>query len=589
MPVGVPPKGGPLGRSRSRLSASGLTTYLRCPRQWYLTRKVGISSPSSIGQVTGLVIEDALCRVLMHRPGPMDSLDTLRSWAYNLCQEEAEKAWNEGEEAWNARLWKRDDSDWSTVEVSDYESKIRNGIDLFLEEVEACYNQNGGPYLETYRSGSIPFRIPSPAWGNEPHFPVPEKIRSLQARDWSVEHAFEWQSQDKEIQWNEAWEIARPWFKDPRVHQPQRMFHPEGWAAGELDLVVRWDGNIRLIDIKSGHSGSTFSESLQHQLRFYAWLWSRTKEEGNVQSMEGWYLSSKERIDYKAPSKEELTLMDEEFLTINETMRNMGEGASQLPANPFSGTADHIHACNGESAGCGWCSVSSENLDTAGPMNEKTRAAMIQGVNIQAPCSPFSEIPSRVDVSGELIAQWGPLPNHFNEPVLGAMLKAGEATIAIEEAEPGAFPSLHDSNETKVVIRNALPGVWRDQPRLYVDAHASIEAQSEEMVNSTRIGLLRTRANVEGLVLSIRQQNGTRLDGRPWSMLAFHLWDGSHVVEVVAFGSAINDRLLSLQPGETIRLIGAELGWRAGLVQLRIDVRKTRIELPSPTFPSKTI
>ena len=137
MPVGVPPKGGPLGRSRSRLSASGLTTYLRCPRQWYLTRKVGLSSPSSIGQVTGLVIEDALCRVLMHRPGTMDSLDALRSWAYNLCQEEAEKAWNDGEADWNARLWKRDDSDWSTVEVSNYETKIRNGIDLFLEEVEA--------------------------------------------------------------------------------------------------------------------------------------------------------------------------------------------------------------------------------------------------------------------------------------------------------------------------------------------------------------------------------------------------------------------------------------------------------------------
>ena len=216
MPVGVPPKGGPLGRSRSRLSASGLTTYLRCPRQWYLTRKVGLSSPSSIGQITGLVIEDALCRVLMHRPGPMESLEALRSWAYDLCQEEAKNAWEEGEDAWNARLWKRDDSDWSTVEVSDYEAKVRNGIDLFLEEVEACYNQNGGPYLEIFRSGSIPFRIPSPAWGNEPHFPVPEKIRSLQARDWSVEHSFEWQSQEEKIQWNEAWEIARPWFKDPR-------------------------------------------------------------------------------------------------------------------------------------------------------------------------------------------------------------------------------------------------------------------------------------------------------------------------------------------------------------------------------------
>ena len=136
-------------------------------------------------------------------------------------------------------------------------------------------------------------------------------------------------------------------------------------------------------------------------------------------------------------------------------------------------------------------------------MNEATRESMIKGIEIQPPCMPFSDIPSRVDVSGELIAQWGPLPNHFNEPVLGAMMKAGEATIAIEEAEPGAFPHLHDSSETKVVIKNALPGVWRDQPRLYVDGHSEIVPQSDSDEASTRIGLLRTRANVEGLVLSL--------------------------------------------------------------------------------------
>ena len=589
MPVGVPPKGGPLGRSRSRLSASGLTTYLRCPRQWYLTRKVGLSSPSSIGQVTGLVIEDALCRVLMHRPRAMDSLDELRNWAYDLCKVEAEHAWNEGKEAWESRLWKRDDSDWSSVEIENYEDKIRQGVSLFLEEVESCFNANGGPFLSTFRSGSNPYKIPAPAWGERPVFPVPEKVRSIQARDWSVEHPFSWQEDDSAVQWNEAWEIARPWFKDPRVHQPQRMFHPEGWAAGELDLVLRWDGNIRLVDIKSGHSGSVFAESLQHQLRFYAWLWSRTNEEGEVVSMEGWYLSSKERIEYEAPSKEELTSMDSEFFEINETMRSMGEGASMFPANPHQGISDHQNACSGEAAGCSWCNVSTENIESSGPMSQKTRNIMLQGVRIQAPCLPFSEIPSRVDVEGDLIAQWGPLPNHFNEPVLGAMLKAGEATIAIEESEPGAFPHLHKSTDTKVMIQDALPGVWRDQPRLYVDEHSKFVPQTENEKTSTRIGLLRTRANVEGVVLSIRKQNGVRLDERPWSMLAFHLWDGNHVVEVVAFGSAISERLLSLETGEKIRLIGAELGWRAGLVQLRIDVRKTRIELPQPEFTSKSI
>ena len=389
MPVGIPPKGGPLGRSRSRLSASGLTTYLRCPRQWYLTRKVGLSSPSSIGQVTGLVIEDALCRVLMNRPGPMNSLDKLRAWAYELCQKEAIIAWEQGQEAWLNRLWKHEDSDWSTVEVDDYNQKIRNGVDLFLEEVEACFQQNGGPFVEQFRSLGSPFGVPAPAWGEVPQFPVPEKVRSLKARDWSVEHSFVWKANGEPIQWNEAWEIARPWFKDPRVHQPQRMFHPDGWAAGELDLVLRWDGNIRLVDIKSGHSGSAFAKSLKDQLRFYAWLWSRTNEIGTITNMEGWYLSSKERIEYNAPSEEELTSMDDEFLQIHQRMKTMGEGASILPGKPSQEHADHIHACSGESAGCNWCSVSTVNLDSAGPMNEETRDVMMKGVYIQPPCLPF--------------------------------------------------------------------------------------------------------------------------------------------------------------------------------------------------------
>ena len=50
-----------------------------------------------------------------------------------------------------------------------------------------------------------------------------------------------------------------------------------------------------------------------------------------------------------------------------------------------------------------------------------------------------------------------------------------------------------------------------------------------------------------------------RSDGRPWSMLSFHLWDGERVAEVVAFGSAINGTLLSIGPGTTVKLTSAEL------------------------------
>ena len=68
MPVGIPPLGGPLGRSRSRISASGLTTFLRCKRQWFLGSKVGISGPLRPSQVIGIVLEDAFCGLMMHRP-----------------------------------------------------------------------------------------------------------------------------------------------------------------------------------------------------------------------------------------------------------------------------------------------------------------------------------------------------------------------------------------------------------------------------------------------------------------------------------------------------------------------------------------
>jgi hypothetical protein len=64
-------------------------------------------------------------------------------------------------------------------------------------------------------------------------------------------------------------------------------------------------------------------------------------------------------------------------------------------------------------------------------------------------------------------------------------------------------------------------------------------------------------------------------------MVSLILWDGPHIAEVVAFGASINQRLLQLRPGDPLGMTGAELGWRGGILQLRIDNRKTRLEFPS--------
>ena len=223
MPVGLPPRGGPIGRSRGRLSASSLTTYLRCPRQWLLNYQAGMSGPTRPSQIIGIILEDALCELLMMHPPEVTDFEDLTRWAEGKLNHLASAAHNEGEKAWNATLWTTQDAAWSDVQVENLENRLLGGLRLFLEEVNACFEAGGGPFLEAMRSGQDPFEVPAPARGAKPRFPLPDKVPDVEMRSWSSEEKATWRSTGEPVAWNEAWECARPWFKDPRVHQPQRL------------------------------------------------------------------------------------------------------------------------------------------------------------------------------------------------------------------------------------------------------------------------------------------------------------------------------------------------------------------------------
>ena len=571
MPMGKPPSGGPLSRTRTRISASSLTKFLRCKKQFFLSNKLGLSQPRSISQILGIVIEDSLCSILMRRPVSINSLEQLKQWCYDLADKEAKLCYDNGKENWDNTLWQNGQQSWDDVEISELSRKIKNGLDLFLEEVENCFTSGGGPYLEQFRSGNSPFEIRSPAWGDEPLFPIPDKVRNFGMRTWSTREPMQWQESGKQVNWAESWEIARPWIKDPRVHQPQRLFHPEGWAAGELDLVLRWDGKTRIIDIKSGNPSSKFAESLQHQLNFYAWLWHETQADNLVDGIEGWYLDDSSRIYFDVPSIEEMNELRNLYRKTHREMLELGEGPVRFPE-------DYPEPCR-NSAGCFWCQFGQDSE------NEFFNHLSKMEIRISPPSQRIGEIQSRVNVRGKFTGQWGPLPNHYSEPVLGAMISVSGTQITIEESEPNAYPSLHECSDGEVMIVNALPGVWRGNPRLYLDNKSKIISvetdndESKQKYELTRIGLMRTRANVDGVVISIDKRSGVKLDEKPWSMLSLHIWDGEHVAEVVAFGSSITSQMIAIKPGDKLKIVSAELGWRSGLPQLRIDQRSTRVTI----------
>jgi hypothetical protein len=631
MPVVLPPGAGYLGKSRRRISASGLVTWERCPRQWHYRRRIGISDATVPEMIIGLVVEDALCGLYMERFLTTEAMPSIATWVNFSRQENglalikseqsvmisdmaSIRAWAESiiptmvtevqrilKERWDKNPWKANGRDIAEVEDIRIENLLRGGIQLQLEEVENCFNANGGPHLEAYRASGDPFTVPAPCWDEEPVKPGMSSSRTA-ATDFN---------QTGEITAWEAWEIARPWVKDPRIAAPQRLFHPEGWAAGEMDLVHRWDGSVRICDIKASAGTSGYSAGLANQLRFYQWLWSITRTHsgrpeggesgGELSGLEGWYLMGPHRKIIDLMDEETLASESERWKNIHSQMTLSGLHPTHLaPADPApwvnhapGGKAlpveDEVAA---KALTCKRCTAVAFCDDAPKAEQAKALAALtplelgspenlIQYMVPKPPCTMISQIPQRLNVKGEVKGHWGPLSNHYGEEVRGAAIAVGSTNVVIEEMGADSFGEIPQG--TELALLDVAPGLWRRMTRLYLDEHSEIKPVDETGdVEFTRLGLIPTKANLSGQIVSRGGHSGVNVRGKPWSMSTCHLWDGESIVEVVAFGSAITRTFQKLQVGDFVRILAAELGWRDGVPQVRIDQRQTRLEIKEP-------
>ena len=72
------------------------------------------------------------------------------------------------------------------------------------------------------------------------------------------------------ITWAEAWEVARPWFVDPDAKPfTQTSAHPGEWFQGEYDMVYRWSGTPKIVDLKASIGKGDRSGDYLDQLRMY--------------------------------------------------------------------------------------------------------------------------------------------------------------------------------------------------------------------------------------------------------------------------------------------------------------------------------
>lgn len=572
MPV-TPQATGVFARSRRRLSASSLVTWERCRRDWFLTRRMGLRVPMHPEMLLGHIVEEAVTAVWMERPQPkmvngnsswvsndaseetdVDSLGDLSIWLRSLMRPVVDEILRQLEANWAAALWKADRS-YTEIKREKLNAMIKNAIKLQMAEAEACLEANGGPHLEAFRRGGDPFGTPAPCWGGDTH----------------------WQEAGSPCTWWEAWEIARPWAKDPRIHTAQRLFHPDGWAAGELDVAHRWRGRVQICDIKANRGGGGRDLSgVATQLRFYQWLWAETRrhpskpanrvQEGPVDALVSWHLA--DGFVHTADPLEDLDAESSRLFDVQAEMARASWDDFNLEGEaPSTEGGLGCEICHGLQT-CDYPRVGQEQ-----PLHQLIPA--FEGQPAGAPFGAIADLPSRVTVRGSLHGPWGPLPNHHGEAVRGAAITAGGKTAVIEEMGLGQFPALHD-HDGDVILANVAPGQWRGMIRLYLDADSEI-LPADADVSVDRLGLIPTRANVAGQVISRGQNSGVNAKGKAWSMSTAHLWDGTGLVEVVAFGRGRSESFDKLAVGDTVRFMAAEIGWREGTPQLRIDPRNTRL------------
>ena len=599
MPYVKPPLGGPIGRSRMRLSASSLVAWERGKRDWFLKYKIALKTPKNPEMILGIIIEEALIGLMMESPSskhipeksiwaswmndveyvPTDnapvinSISDLRKWINKKIPDAAKVVWNEGKIKWEKSIYKREDREWEDVGIHLIEKMLTGGIELFLEEITQCFEKKGGPHLEKWRLNGDPFPIPAPCWHKKATHPIPEKVpKHLESNFFDNKYFNNPFTNKGEPNLKEVWEITRPWAKDPRVWQPQRLYHQEGWASGEMDLMLRWEENAKIVDIKASDGKSKYSVGLPIQLRFYGWLIQEIKRISGLKfelsGLEGWYLKVpfRKMVDLIHPSE-----LPEETQRLKNIWKEQQETDRVNSKCPIDGEFNLL----------------SNSLESITPKRWKGESleTICKNLEPEYPYSKILSIPDRLNVKGNISGKWGPLNNHFGELVHGALIsnsKGGTVNLTLEESQPNSHHKLSELTDGEYVILDAMPGIWRDMARLYVDEKSKIipiDEYNEGSQELTRLGRILTKTDIQGLVVSRSLNSGKRLDGRPWTMESCHLWDGEAIIELVAFGSAIGGKFSSLICGDLVKVRSAELGWRNGIPQLRLNPRKTKFEI----------
>lgn len=563
-----------------KLSHSQKWSHGLCPRAWFYEREYGWRNEAHPVLVFGHAVEEAVCRVLRESPalisinastevmdsptlevtqvygrrdslathidqrpesedkwkgpsllwlgGGLSGIDELRNWAHARVDVHWPRAVATAHERWSQDPNRIGDWDEFMLGRGGLGPLMaKNALDMHLEEVQACMDAGGGPNLQAWRDTS---------WSTIATIPAPSGFPEY----WDKPHPVAQKGADVSLL--EAWELARPWFVDPEAGAfTQQAMLPDGWFQGEYDLVYRWEGTPRIVDLKASEGTSEWAAAYPIQMETYAWLWWASHGKGEqVSGLETWYMGPAIRKTYPLPDKDRLQELEDElhlFWQKHTTTRG-NRNIADYPPEPAPVPA--FAAGGGEKERelppevrckrCAWASEC-EASGVAIPHHEGDEHKDVLGNSY--PLAEVGKVAGRVNLHGTITSWKTKAWQHGGvQPAFGIWTDNSSIWITSYKGGPEQVPT-GVGNGSKVRVEGAFFATKKDGSMMLKldDKSRIIPSEKPAAGDEAPTGL--SRINIRGRVMSLQWAEGSTGWGS-WQRWGLSLSTADGPIEVSA-------------------------------------------------------
>ena len=594
----------------NRLSASQVNSFQSCPRLWFYEKNLHFKFPQVPVLFVGRAVEDAFCRMLRESPGlissnashdtisriPLDgngqpdrnsdevwpsqrilplpdkllpkSISDIRDWAISRIDAHLPVSLEEMRIEWNKD--ERKAGDWSDVDPNYCREMCINGIDMHLKELESCMENIDENTLKLWRNG------------HREEWPSPDGF------GFSLEGTHPLANNSK-ITLLEAWEISRPWFVDPdAANFSLNAIHPDFWFQGEYDLVYRWNGRIKIVDLKASLGKGDRSGDYVKQLRMYAMLWWVTHEkEELVSDLEVWYLGANKVKIIDNPTESELEELEKELKLLWKELKSVDISIENFPPSPspvrgfLEGGVKTDPPSEKRCDRCDWSKIC-----PGGSGNDEfpaDKSFTVPGNITPIEVTPINDLDPRLTIVCDVFSVFD--SNNKRPSITISQGKSmAKIDILVDKHQDGQRPWPEQiSKGDRIMIENAVVTVnWKGELVLKIDPLGMISKTKKEIVEHSDLMEFRARWNVVGKMIYKFDKKGVGRNGKQWHRKGIMVMDPSGSMKISGWANDWGTQYDMSQMGDLVLI--ANTGIDAWATQVRGDIsRNSKIQIISST------